>query len=214
LQAAEAAPLQADELRIYWRAEIPADASMPRRERIDRVLRNALAPVLGVSAAQLQFGREAKGRPFVRHPQAPDFNLSDTVGGTLIAMCRHGRIGVDLERVARRLSVARLAARYFDDEEAAGLRAMEAEDARAAFLRLWTAKEASCKATGTGIFGYLDQWRFDVHAETPLLRQAPSDAGDAARWRWLRLSPSSEHTAVLALRDAPPLSLRVYTLID
>lgn len=136
---------------------------MPRRARIDGLLRNALAPMLGLSAAELQFGREAKGRPFLRRAQAPDFNLSHTVGGTVIALCRQGRIGVDLERVARQLSVARLAARYFGDEEASELRDM---------------------------------------------------ASDAARWRWLRLSPSSEHTAVLALRDAPPLSIRVYRLID
>ena len=173
----------------------------------DAVGRDGAGPVGGT-------GREAKGRPFLRHSQAPDFNLSDTVGGTVIAICRQGRIGVDLERVARQMSVARLAARYFTDAEATGLRDLSPEIARAAFLRLWTAKEASCKATGTGIFGYLDQWQFDVHADAPHLRRAPPDAGDAARWRWLRLSPSSEHTAVLALRDAPPLSTRVYRLID
>ena len=198
-------------MRLYWCAE-RADPT-PRRARIDRLLRHALAPLVGVAAESLAFGREAKGRPFLRLPQAPDFNLSDTRGGTLIAISRHARIGVDLERTDRRPPVHRLAARWFSADEAQALRALGDDDARQAFLRLWTAKEASCKATGTGIFGFLPQWRFDVASPTPLLRAAPADAGLEARWRFLRLAPSAEHTAVLALRDADAVDIHAYRLL-
>jgi 4'-phosphopantetheinyl transferase len=213
LFAATAAPLAVDELRLYWSPE-RAEPAMRRRARVDRLLRLSLAPLLGLEVGELRFGRERKGRPFLHHDGAPDFNLSDTVGGTLIALCRSGRVGVDLERLDRRLPVQRLAQRWFSAEESEALRALNAEDARAAFLRLWTAKEASCKATGTGIFGFLDQWHFDVHADTPVLHAAPADAGVATRWQFLRLSPSSEHTAVIALRDAASLSIRAFSLID
>ncbi len=180
---------------------------------MDRLLRSALAPLLDCSPAALAFGRESRGRPFLRHPLAPDFNLSDTVGGTLIAICSAGRVGVDLERNDRRLPVAKLAARWYSAEEAAALQALEAEAARQAFLRLWTAKEASCKATGTGIFGYLRDWRFAVDAEQPRLLAAPEAAGSNDRWHFQRLSPSMEHTAVIALRDAPPLAVSAYQLL-
>ncbi len=161
-----------------------------------------LAAHVGVAPGALAFGREEKGRPFLRHDGAPDFNLSDTHGGTLVALCRRGRVGVDLERIDREPPVNRLSRRWFSEAEADALQLMDAEAARSAFLRLWTAKEASCKATGTGIFGYTPRWRFDVQSESPVLRELPADAGDASRWQFFRLSPSHEHTAVVALRDA------------
>lgn len=169
-----------------------------------------LAVHVGVAPEALAFGREKKGRPFLRHECAPDFNLSDTGGGTLVAVCRQGRVGADLERVDRALPVARLSRRWFSAQEADALQLMDADAARRAFLRLWTAKEASCKATGTGIFGYTPRWRFDVEADTPVLLEPPADAGDAASWQFFRLSPSHEHTAVIALRDAAQLRLTGY----
>lgn len=182
--------------------------------RIDQLLRSVLAPLVGIPAEALLFDREAKGRPFLRHDQAPDFNLSDTRGGTLIALTTSGRIGVDLERTDRQPPVDRLAARWFSDQESAALLALAPEQARVAFLQLWTAKEASCKATGTGIYGFLADWRFDPSSALPLLQAAPAEAGAGERWRFLRLAPSSEHTAAIALRDAAELAISAYRLID
>ena len=210
MEATCAPPLGPQELRLYWCVE--RLDSLSRRARVDQLLRAALAPLVGVSAPSLLFGREAKGRPYLRHPQAPDFNLTDTSGGTLIAVSAAARIGVDVERTDRRPPVDKLAARWFDGEEAQALRGLSAEQARSAFLRLWTAKEASCKATGTGIFGYLSQWRFDVLSAHPQLQTAPIDAGENKRWQHLRLAPTDEHTAVVALRDAPSLLLTAYLL--
>ena len=199
-------------MRLYWCAE-RADQG-PRKIRIDRLLRRALGPLVGLPAEQLVFGREAKGRPFLRHDRAPDFNLSDTVGGTLIAITTSGRIGVDLERVDRRPPVHKLAQRWFSREESTALLGLPPEAARVAFLHLWTAKEASCKATGTGIYGFLGDWRFDPSSPSPRLLAAPAEAGTGERWRFLRLAPSSEHTAVLALWDAQELPITGYRLND
>lgn len=176
------------------------------------MLRAALAPALGLAPQALRFGREAKGRPFLLGDGVPDFNLSDTDGGTLVALCAHGRVGVDLERMDREPAVARLARRYFAPDEADALAAMDVDAARQAFLRLWTAKEASCKSTGTGIFGWLPQWRFDALSDAPRLLAAPADAGAPARWRHLRLAPAPTHTAVLALRDGDGLQPVGYRL--
>jgi len=204
-------PLADDELRLCWRphGDEPPQA---RRARVDQVLRAALAPTLGLVPEALRFGREARGRPFLQHPGAPDFNLSDTEGGTLVAIAVRGRVGVDLERIDRRPPVARLARRYFAADEVAALAALAEEPARLAFLQLWTAKEASCKATGTGIFGWLPRWRFSLQDAATRLLEAPADAGAMARWTHLRLAPSPAHTAVLALRDGDGLHLRAGTL--
>lgn len=188
---------------------------------MDRLLRAALAPLVGLPGGALAFGREDKGRPFLRHDGAPDFNLSDTDGGTLIALCPRGRIGVDLERSGRAPPVQRLARRWFSAAEAAVLAGLSEDAARLAFIRLWTAKEASCKATGTGIFGYLPRWRFAVETEAveyperaPCLVEAPAEAGAADRWSFLRVAPSAQHTAVLALRDGAGLVLAGFELQD
>ncbi len=173
---------------------------------MDRLLRTVLAPLLDLAPEQLRFGREDKGRPFLRHAGAPDFNLSDTDGGTLIALCARGRIGADLERIDRRPPVARLAKRYFAAAEIAALDGMDEEAARIGFLRLWTAKESSCKATGTGIFGWLSRWQFAADSEQPRLLEAPAEAGAASRWQFFRVAPSPDHTAVLSLRDGAATS--------
>ena len=208
MRAAEAPPLAPDELRLHWCPDLESpDPPEPRRQRVARLLRCVLAAHVGVAPSALAFGREEKGRPFLRHEGAPDFNLSDTHGGTLVAVCRSGRVGVDLERIDRAPPVDRLSRRWFSTQEADALQLMDPEAARRAFLRLWTAKEASCKATGTGIFGYTPRWRFDVQADTPALLEPPADAGNAMRWQFFRLSPSAEHTAVVALRDAAQLQL-------
>lgn len=182
----------------------------PRRIRVEQFLRQALAPLVSLAPEALVFGREARGRPFLQHPQAPGFNLSDTPGGSLLAIAARGRPGVDIERLDRALPVERLARRWFSAAERAALQALPEEAARAAFLRLWTAKEASCKATGTGIFGCLAQWTFCVDAQTPVLQSLPADAGQAERWHFERLQPSPEHTAVVAVYDAPGLDFSAF----
>lgn len=211
LDPAHARALPGDELRLLWCPAV--EDERPRRQRIDALLRSVLAPLLDLAPAALVFDREAKGRPFLRHAGAPDFNLSDTAGGTLLAVTHAARVGVDLELRSRQPPATRLAARYFDPLEAQALAALEPEAAAREFIALWTAKEASCKATGTGIFGFLPRWCFEPGVDVPHLRALPEEAGDAARWSFLRLAPSPEHTAVIALRDAPAaLRVQAYTL--
>ena len=211
LSAEDSRALAAHELRLLWCPQ--SDGAAPRRQRIDALLRGVLAPLLSLPPSELRFGREYKGRPFLRHEGAPDFNLSDTGGGTLLALSRDARVGVDLELSARQPPAERLAKRYFGAAEAQAIAALPAAAAARDFILLWTAKEASCKATGTGIFGFLPRWQFAPGEAQPRLQTLPAEAGEASRWRFLRVQPSATHTAVIALRDAAPtLRLRAFTL--
>jgi 4'-phosphopantetheinyl transferase len=179
--------LPVGELRLLW---CPAHADeAPRRQRIDALLRRVLAPLLALEPAALRFAREAKGRPYLAHAGAPDFNLSDTTGGTLLALSHSARVGVDLELGARTPPAARLAARYFSADEAQALAALAPAQAARDFIWLWTAKEASCKATGTGIFGFLPRWAFAAGEAPPRLLALPAEAGEATRWSFLRVAP-------------------------
>jgi 4'-phosphopantetheinyl transferase len=190
-------------LDVWWWPESLQPTAQTRRERTDAVLRTLLARYLPLEASELRFGREPKGRPYLLHAGAPDFNLSDTHGGSVLAVADSGRVGIDIERCDRAPPVVALASRWFAQDEAAALRALDAESARRAFLRLWTAKEASCKATGTGIYGRLATWKFAVVVDdsAPAVMALPPEADDAQRWRFLRVAPAATHTVALACRD-------------
>ena len=118
----------------------------------------------------------------------------------MVAVSAVGRVGIDIERCDRAPPVARLARRWFAPDEADALQKLAADPARRAFLRSWTAKEASCKATGTGIYGRLSTWRFAVDEgdAPPRVVALPPEAGPAEHWRFHRLSPVASHTVVLA----------------
>ena len=190
-----------------WWCETPADEAAPnlRRARLDRLLRDVLSRYVDTDPAALRFGRESRGKPFLHGEGMPDFNLSDTHGGSVIAVARAPRVGVDLERLDRSLPHRRLARRYFSSAECGRLEAMPEEEARLAFLRLWTAKESSCKSTGTGIYGQLDRWTFDPRVETPTLVSLPEDAQPESRWHHLRIEPAAGYTAVLSCDGWAPL---------
>ena len=186
---------------VWW---VPGGAAAPalRRQRIDRLLRAVLSRQLGLDAGTLQFGREPRGRPFLQPgpglARPPHFNLSDTRGGSVVAISDALRVGIDLEREDRRLSHRALARRYFAPVEAAALEALGDEPARRAFLALWTAKESACKATGTGIYGWLDAWQFEVGSGDPVAGAVPPQAGALAAWSFRRIAPAAGYTAVVS----------------
>ena len=191
-----------DAVHVWWHPTAPGDdAPRARRGRLDRLLRAVLSRYVD---GELRFARESKGRPYLAGG-GPDFNLSDTVGGTVVAVAQHGRLGVDLERTDRVLPHRRLAARYFSAAEQAALQALPDEAARAAFLRLWTAKESSCKSTGTGIYGQLPRWQFAAEAEgDPVLRAWPTESGPRERWHHARVQPAPGYPCVLACDGYAP----------
>lgn len=197
-------PFAAGDVHLWWQDGELRPAPSTRRARLDGLLRQVLAPYVGVEPAALRFGRESRGRPFLLADNAPDFNLSDTGGGTIVAVAARGRVGMDLERLDRQLSHRELARRYFAEREIAALDALDDEAARQAFLRLWTAKESSCKSTGTGIFGWLPRWSFDPATDQPRLWDLPAEAGDRATWHHVRVEPHPDFTAVLSCHGFAP----------
>lgn len=203
MTASPVPPLAPDAVHVWWAGGGPA-APRRRRAHADAVLRSVLAGYVATPPAALRFAREPRGRPFLvdgdGRPQGPQFNLSDTRGGTVVAVSGALRVGVDLERSDRRPPHRALAPRWYAPDEAEALAALPEEPARQAFLALWTAKEASCKATGTGIYGRLAHWRFAAATGDPALLGAPPEAGEAAAWSFRRLVPAPGYTAVVACR--------------
>lgn len=203
-------PLHDQQLDLWW-IDGALLADLPRRQRTQQLLQGVLASYL--PGQPLRWTREAKGRPWLDQPGAPDFNLSDTIGGSVVAVAARGRVGVDLEHLDRRPPVDRLARRWFSAAEAEALAALEPDCAAVAFLHLWTAKEAACKATGTGIFGWLPKWQFEVGVAQPQPRALPAEAGAVADWTFVRSTPTPGYSCVLACQDLRPQLNRMLRII-
>jgi 4'-phosphopantetheinyl transferase len=118
-------------------------------------LRSLLGRAIGIDPGELQMRRGVRGRPEVATEYGIDFNVSHTGDTALIAICNDTkdgvRVGVDIEREARRVNADGLARKFLSERERAGMAPLDADARRRRFLRLWTCKEAMSKATGDAL---------------------------------------------------------------
>ncbi|MFF9196489.1 4'-phosphopantetheinyl transferase family protein [Streptomyces sp. NPDC014779] len=115
------------------------------------VLRALAAGLLGVPEPEVLVGREPSGRPRLGGAAGGlRASVSHVRGLTAVAVSRVGEVGVDVERL-RPLPAAALARRWFTGAEGRWVAARPQEEQPAAFLGLWTQKEAVGKALGTGL---------------------------------------------------------------
>lgn len=122
-----------------------------RYRRSHTALRLVLAEATGVDPQAVTFVEGPHGKPRLRAPQAPHFNMSHSGDWALIGVCADAPIGVDIE-LARDLSdLMALAERNFSAREFETLQAVEPAQQLTAFLRCWTRKEACLKALGSGL---------------------------------------------------------------
>ena len=180
--------------RLYFEAR-------RRQFAITRALqRQALsAYAADVSPMQWQFQVSAEGRPSLAPPfdrSGLHFNLAHTDGVVAMAVCRHPRVGVDVEKVGR--APLAVAERYFSPEEVAQLHALPAKAQPRRFLQLWTLKEAYLKAIGTGLAGGLGRMSF-VFGTAEDFRFERADDADAARWQFRQYELGEHHTLGLAV---------------
>lgn len=168
-----------------------------------RALREVLAAYLVIEPDQVAFCTGAHGRPRLAdsHDQSLGFNWSHSADRALIAIGRRITPGVDLEYLRPRPRAMELARRYFGDEEIATLAALPAADRSAAFLSLWTAKEAVLKAVGRGIAFGLD--RLSIENTGSQLRLLSLEGDDVGAWQLQRLEVDHDVVAALAWRGGP-----------
>jgi 4'-phosphopantetheinyl transferase len=164
--------------RLGWLDDVEAGrlAATPDPQRraelaVSRhVLRRLVGEVAGVEPSEVRFGYSCTecgaphGRPIVRRPDAAAaLHVSLTHAGGLVAaaVTAAGAVGVDAE------AVAAVGFSGFDDvaltaTERAGVDVLSAADRSAERARLWVRKEASVKATGTGLSADHDPRTIDL----------------------------------------------------
>jgi 4'-phosphopantetheinyl transferase len=174
-----------------------------RREQGRAPLRRVLAAYLGLDADA--------GRPALAtgHDQSLGFNWSHSGDQALIAIGRHVMPGIDVEHRRERPRALEIAQRYFSADEAATLAALPAADRSAAFLELWTAKEAVLKALGRGLAFGLHRLNIASTGDQLSLLQLEDD--DIRAWQLQRLAVDTTLLAALAWRGGARL-IRLGTL--
>ncbi|KAK9847275.1 hypothetical protein WJX84_011768 [Apatococcus fuscideae] len=125
----------------------------------------------GVVGQELQFARQAQGKPELIRPRLGrplHFNLTHTSSLIGLAVSSSHIVGLDVERTDRQPhhGVIRLAKHKFASREIAFLTGLDGASQVEAFNQLWTLKESFVKATGLGINGPpgLKDFSFQIQA--------------------------------------------------
>ncbi len=116
------------------------------------LLRRELATRLGVDSSSIHFDVRESGKPDLRRldPSRPDwrFSVSHTGPHVAIAMAEGADVGIDIERLDRKVEPLHIAKRYFTPREVEALKSTAEETRVKAFFAGWTRKEAIVKARG------------------------------------------------------------------
>ncbi len=202
-EAAQPALLSEDERARAGRFVFEQDAQ--RWAACRTGLRVTLGRYLDLAPQSLEFTLGPWGKPGL-HGCPLRFNVSHSGGAALLAVAWRREVGVDLERislerVSRALSPEELALQVLSGRELAWLWDQSFDQREAAFLTLWTAKEAYVKAIGQGL-------SFPLTRLT-LLPNAEDDQFEVPHIASLppifvcRLAAGPDYLAALALEGAP-----------
>lgn len=205
-------PLAQDEIHL-WRLGVGALEVRPQPQGSTALLRELLSGYAGTDAFVIE--RDAHGKPRAPALGGLEFNLSHCRNVLVIAVTREQSLGVDIETPQRRVRSAALAQRFFTRAEATALAALDEAVRAAAFVRLWTHKEAVLKAIGSGLsFGLARlEFRLDAAGEVCLLESIAAEAGLAKDWRLHRFEPCPGFVGCLAWRG-PPRRVRHLPAVD
>ncbi len=154
------------------------------------MLRRILAAYLGADAAELEFHRNAQGKPAVAGCSL-QFNMAQSSCVAIYGISRNRAVGVDLEQIRPHVFAKSVVDLYFSHRERAALERLPAGDEYdAAFLEAWTRKEAYLKGVGLGI----------AKTDLKLVDLAPSDEGVATvnGWNVKMLRPRFDYVAAVA----------------
>lgn len=149
--------------------------------------RSAVSRYADVPAGSLRFAVDAQGRPAVEWPRGCrdiHFSISHTTGMVAVAISPVAEVGVDLERIDRRVDISEIAEAVFTPDELDRILRQNGARERTRFFELWTLKEAYIKARGRG-FAIPPRTFAFTSVEDPIrLDQAPECDSAPERWRF------------------------------
>jgi 4'-phosphopantetheinyl transferase len=182
------------------------------------VCRGAVRVVLGacldLPPGRVVFAYGDKGKPAIAGRTGVEFNVSHAGSIGVLAVARHGVVGVDVECLDRRIDHESLAGRFFSPDEAADLLSTPPEARRQAFFNGWTRKEAYIKAIGDGLSCPLHSFSVTLRPGDPV-RMRRLDGGDPLAWHLQAFEPGPECVAAIATPWEPAaLEIRSFSEPD
>jgi 4'-phosphopantetheinyl transferase len=174
-------------------------------------VRNILGRYLRQAPSQLRFDYGPHGKPALALADGEPplrFNVSHSDDVALCAVTCGQEIGVDVEHLRSDFPGLQVARHFFSSREVALLQGLLEEHQVAAFITLWTLKEAYLKATGQGLGVELSRVDVSSALAAPMapLRVIPDgdDCGQAGASWWLHTLPSvAGYAGALAVEGTP-----------
>lgn len=176
-------------------------------------MRRVLGPLIDMEPRDVPIESGVHGKPEIGGHDGLHFNLSHSGDRALLAVSRHGPIGVDIEVARPGRPFRRLARRFFHPAEYDWLQGLPAGDSAAGFYRLWTLKEAYLKAIGTGLT--LSSRAFEVDPESDPPRLVGTSAGQLPAEQWaMQVLPTEPGYHAALCTPAGVLDYRQVSLAD
>ncbi|MDC8829469.1 4'-phosphopantetheinyl transferase superfamily protein [Alteromonas sp. chi3] len=180
------------------------------RQQLFVVGRSALRLILsalitGTTPESLRFTTSSHGKPALQNNTSQlQFNLSHSHDAVVIAVTRGAAIGVDVEFMKARPTMADIAQHYFHRQEWHSVKqAIESGDKRHAlqqFYKVWALKEAFIKAEGRGMAIPGDSFYFHpIDTPSPAMALTDDITTDATHWHFHHQFVDSQYSVALAL---------------
>jgi 4'-phosphopantetheinyl transferase len=161
-------------------------------------MRKLLGCLLGKDPGKLSFAYSPWGKPYLEGEACTlGFNLSHSGDTALFVAAQGLELGVDLEFEREDLDPMEIGSLALSPREYEWLFERPVSERQAAFLEIWTLKEAVLKARGLGIGSKLQD--FTVLLEAPAPRVfGDASMGDPEAWRCFSFSPGTKMQAAIA----------------
>jgi 4'-phosphopantetheinyl transferase len=169
------------------------------------ILRILLGHYLEIEPSAVRFSYGQFGQPSLlnveRNASGLSFNMSHSHQAAVYAFVRGRPIGVDVEFMAPKSDLLRIAEQFFSRNEYKALIELFPSEQTQGFYNCWTRKEAFVKALGTGLMLPLDQ--FDVSlklGEPAQLLCVKGDSQAVGDWSLKGVTPCPGYNAAMAVR--------------
>ena len=151
--------------------------------------RQVISHYLNLPINSIHLAHDPHGRPYIQN-HAASLSIAHAGSVLAIALARHGRIGVDLERIDPNFDFAPIARDHFTPAENNWLNQLPPDQRPTNFARLWTAKEALLKALGLGLTLPMSQIEFAMEMKSDFKPEIESGANPEPRLTLHRINQS------------------------
>ena len=176
------------------------------------VLRKLISNCIDKNYDEIKFYYAEHDKPFIKEKhnnKTIKFNISHSEDYILIALTLENRVGIDIEKINKKIDAESLSKRFFSQNEYEYLKSIEINKKLDAFYTIWTKKEAFIKATGKGVAFGLD--KFSVTSDKQIISKIDigNEINSIEEWFCFELMPVDEYKTAL-VTDVKDVELIFY----